>query len=516
MAATLAAVRLADEAAVRTNELAVIDLGSNTARLAIFETTRQGGFRSVFESKEVPRLGKGIAADGSLSADAMERGVDALRRFARQIHQAGRPLTLAVATSAVRDAPNGPDFLSRVARETGVRIRVLSGTEEGRYGYLGVAGAFELGRDLIVDLGGGSLQAALTQSGRLDRVVSLRLGALRLTQQFLRRDPPRSKDIEALRDHVREELEEIPLSRSGPSRVYGVGGTIRCLARVAIELFDYPLPQVHGYPLSRDDLASIDSLLSDLPADRRRSVPGISGHRADVISAGLVVVEELMRRTGQETLWVSGTGIREGLALEHMGAPLPAPAELLAYRSVTAMARAFGFSLPHGEEVRRVALELFDLLRTREKWGREERLSLCVGAWMHDAGTVVEIWRHPRHSAYILRHASVFGLTQRELLMASLVVYLHEGDEPPETWKKAWRPILGPEDLRTARRLGTILFFAETLDGAQVSLHLPRQSSRLHLRVSGGPGSEASEKAVDRLKKSMQRTFDLQVVFHAG
>ncbi|MCI4360581.1 MAG: hypothetical protein L3J91_02670, partial [Thermoplasmata archaeon] len=163
--------------------------------------------------------------------------------------------------------------------------------------------------------------------------------------------------------------------------------------------------------------------LSELPVGRRRDVPGISGHRADVIVAGLAVVSELMRRTGRDTVWVSGTGIREGIALERIGAPLPAPAEVLAHRSVTAAARAFGFSLPHGEEVRRIALELFELLRVKEGWGREERLALSVGAWMHDVGAVVEIWRHPRHSAYLLRHGSVFGLTQRELLLASLAVY---------------------------------------------------------------------------------------------
>lgn len=516
MATGLVAVRPLERDSLRASELAVIDVGSNTARLAIFEMTRHGGFRSVFESKEVPRLGQGLGAAGELSPGAIDRGVAALRRFARQVHQAGDPLTLAVATSAVRDAPNGDEFLHRVARETGVRIRVLSGEEEGRYGYLGVAGAFELGRDAIVDLGGGSLQAAITVGGRLDRVASVPLGALRLTESFLDHDPPKGKEMDALREHVRAALGALPLPRSGPSTLYGVGGTIRCLARVAIELFDHPVPQVHGYRLTREDLAAIDSLLSDLGARERRGVPGISSHRADVIVAGLVVVEEMMRRARVDALTVSGTGIREGIALERIGAPLPAPAEVLAHRSVTAAARAFGFSLPHGEEVRRVALELFELLRRREGWGREERLALNVGAWMHDVGSVVEVWRHPRHSAYLLRHSSVYGLNQRELLLASLAVYLHEGDDAPEGWRKAWRPILRPRDIATIEKLGMILFFAETLDGAQVALHLPKGSDRLHLRVHGGPGAEASERAVDRLTKSMRRTFGLEVVAHVA
>lgn len=493
--------------------LAVMDVGSNTARLVVFETTPEGGFRSTFESKEVPRLGKSVAKDGSLSPAARARGVAAIRRFARQLAASGRPPTVAVATSAVRDAPNGAEFLAEVRRETGIDVRVLTGEEEGRFAYLGVGASFALADDLVVDLGGGSLQAAATRGGRPDGVVSLPLGALRLSQRFLLHDPPKERELDDLREHVREQLGHLPPERRGSTRrLFGVGGTIRCLARVSIELEQYPLPQVHGYTLTQAELDRIALRIAPMDADQRRQVPGITGARSDVILAGLVIVEELVRRSPSGSLTVCGTGIREGIVVDRIGAEVPATAEKLAFRSVTAAARSFGFSLAHGREVERVAMTFFDLLQPRYRWGKDVRRALRVGAWMHDVGTVVEIWRHPRHSAYLLRYASILGLTHRETALAALAVAQHHGDPLTANAKKEWRSILSREDLRTAEELGAILFFAETLDGAQVHLALARGSDRLRITPIGGPGSEASQRAIERLTRAMGKAFDLEVV----
>jgi exopolyphosphatase / guanosine-5'-triphosphate,3'-diphosphate pyrophosphatase len=494
-------------------ELAVIDLGSNTARLVLFDTTPAGGFRSIFESKEIPRLGEGSLPDGALSPAAIERGVSAMRRFARQLEAAGSPPIVAVATSAVRDAPNAGEFLARVASETGITVQVLGGEQEGHYAQVGVSAAWSLDQDLVVDLGGGSLQAVATRNGKVDRVVSLPLGSLRLTERFLRHDPPKGREIERLRDHVRQGLRALPKPRSRKYRIFGVGGSIRCLARVAIELTDYPLPIVHGFPLSLPELEVIERRIIDLPAADRREVPGISGHRADVILAGLLTVEELLRVTHREELLVSGTGIREGIALERIGAHLPAKQDELTYRSVTAAARAFGFSLEHGDEVRRVALEWFDTLGKRIKFRPEDRRALAVAAWMHDVGAVVEVWRHPRHSSYLLKHAAILGLSHRETLLAALAVYLHEGDPQPPEWRKEFRLVLGAEDLQRVQELGAILYVAETLDGAKVRLRwAPGNPRRLEVRTRGGAGNEASDKGYARIARMMRRTFDVVVV----
>jgi exopolyphosphatase / guanosine-5'-triphosphate,3'-diphosphate pyrophosphatase len=495
------------------SQLAVIDLGSNTARLAIFEVTGEGGLRTLYEVKDVPRLGKGVREDLSLSPAAMERGLATLTRFSRHLTVMGNPPTIAIATSAVRDAPNGPVFVERIARRTGLLLRVISGEEEARLGYLGVASAWELDRDLIADLGGGSIQLASTRDGKLDRSTSLPLGALRLTQEFLHHDPPKRRELEAVKEYVRERFAGAHLPRpSEKLRLFGVGGTIRSLARVAMELREYPVQRVHGYRLNRRDLEVLEGILFEMSASQRREVPGISAARADVIVAGLIVVAGLLRRTDKEELWVTGHGIREGAVVDRLAIPVPASQEVLAFRSVTAAARAMGFSLIHGEQVRRLALSLFDRLQPRYGWTAGDRLVLSVASWMHDVGAVIDPWHHPQHSAYLIRNLSNLSLTDRDAVLASLVAYLHEGDEMPEGWGKTWRVILTPDDLQVARQLGTIVYFAETLEGARLHVSLPRGSQRLRLEPVRNVGATVPPRAVERLRKPIERVFELELV----
>jgi len=495
------------------SQLAVIDLGSNTARLAIFEATGEGGLRTIYEVKEVPRLGKGVRKDLSLSPAAVERGLATLVRFSRHLTVMGNPPTIAVATSAVRDAPNGQAFVERIARRTGILMRVIDGEEEARLGYLGVASTWELDRDLIADLGGGSIQLASTRDGHLDRSTSLPLGALRLTQEFLDHDPPKRRELESAEEYVRERLGAASLPRASERlRIFGVGGTIRSLARVAMELREYPVQRVHGYPLSQRDLEVLEGILFEMSASQRREVPGISAARADVIVAGLIVVQALLRRMDKDELLVTGHGIREGAAVERLAIPVPASQEVLAFRSVTAAARGMGFSLVHGEQVRRLALALFDRLQPRYGWTDNDRLVLSVASWMHDVGTVVDAWHHPQHSAYLIRNLANLSLSDRDAVLASLVAYLHEGDEMPEGWAKTWRAILTPGDLQVARQLGTIVYFAETLEGARLNLSLPRGSQRLRLEPHRNVGATVPPRAVERLRKPIERVFELELV----
>jgi len=495
----------------KSRPYAVVDVGSNTARLAVFEVTPAGGLRAAFESKEVPRLGEGTGKDRSLSDEAIRRGVEAMSRFRRRLAAAGDPPAISVATSAVRDAPNGAEFVARVRAATGFNLRILSGEEEARYAYLGVAGAWDLKSDTIVDLGGGSLQAVRTRAGLLETAGSGPLGALRLTEAFLEHDPPKQREVEDLRAHVREELRKLRGAGVVRGQLYGVGGTIRCLARVGVDITNYPLERVHGYPLTRRTLARVERVLLGLDADERRRIPGVGGHRADVIVAGVVVVDELMRRTEAPSVVVSATGIREGIAIEHAGIRVPASAETLAWRSVTAEASALGFSLPHGEAVRSVAVELFDALAPRFSWGASERLVLDVAGWMHDVGWTIDPWRHAKHSAYVLRHAAIHGLTHREVALASIVAYLHEGDPFPTLWKESFREILDDDDLETARRLGALVFFAEALDGARPAISIPRGTDRLVLTPESGRGARPSDRTVQRLRKPTRRALGLEV-----
>jgi exopolyphosphatase / guanosine-5'-triphosphate,3'-diphosphate pyrophosphatase len=497
--------------------LGVIDIGSNTARCVVFETSTAGTVRPVFETKESPRLGLGTGPDGSLSEAAVARGVHTVRRFASIVRRLEVRKVVGVATSAARDAPNGPSFVQEVERATDVRLKILSGTEEARYAYLGVAGTLELRNDLVCDLGGGSLQLAEVRDGALRNSVSLPLGSLRLSRRFLEHDPPRRRERDDLRDHARSAIRSAVEAFGGHhDRLVAVGGTVRALARASIEITEFPVRRVHGYRLYDRAIEAMDELLSEMPAGKRRSVPGIGTDRADVVLAGITVFEELERAVGVDHILVSGAGIREGIALEAARAKLPASAETLVDRSVTAASRSFAFELDRGRAVAEVADRLFGLLAGRFGWGRSERLALRAAAGMHDAGVAVDLWNHPQHSSYLIRNYPIWGLDQREILLASMAAYLHDGDDPPSAWKKRYLPLAGPPEVATAVRLGAILEVAKTVAGPRTVLSLVNGGSTLAVGFSSGSDSTLPPRWQERVRKAMERVFDLDVRVRDG
>jgi len=489
----------------------VIDVGSNTARLVVYEAPEGGMPRAILQRKEIPRMGEGIGPGGRLHPAAVDRGLASLSRFSKTLAGLGQPLTVAVATSAVRDASDGKAFVERAREETGLPLRILSGEEEARYAYLGVASAWELGNDLVCDLGGGSMQVAFVRRGAFRSAVSLPLGALRLTEEFFAHDPPKAREVEELRDHVREFLSEnLPEhSDHGEFELHGVGGTIRTLARVSIELKEYPLSRVHGYPVARRDLEALAELLTELPSDKRREIRGIGGDRADVIVAGLNAVLELLLATGRPYIRVSGMGIREGLVEEALGLELPAPSEVLLTRSAATASRVFGYALGRDEGIGRRALQLFDLLAPKEKWGPSERRAVLAAALFHDAGAAIDLWGHPRHTAYLLRTYPVVGLDHREVVLAALTAFQHEGDDLPTAMVKELRQVIDKDDVRLARKLGVLVYVAETLDDDQVRFQ--RSDDSLVLSLSPEGARELSPRAIARVRKPLKRAFELEV-----
>lgn len=497
--------------------IGVIDVGSNTSRLVVFDAAPSGVVRPVYEAKEVPRLGAGLAADGRLAPEAIARGIAAMERFARTLEYLGVSKSLAVTTSAVRDAPNASEFVSAVQRATGLALRVLSGSEEARYGYLGVASAWELADDLVCDLGGGSLQLVQTRGAKIANSVSLPLGVLRVTQRHIDHDPPKDRELEDLRSYVRDTLRTTIDAFGGTGhRLFAIGGTVRSAARAAIALRDYPVRRVHGFPIRAHDLDALLELLIEMPSPKRRAIPGIGSDRSDVIIAGLIVLEEVLRASGAPEIVVTGTGIRDGLALEMIGARLPAEAIELASRSVTAASVRFSFSLDRGRAVATQAGQLFDLFAGEQHWGASERRALTVAAWMHDSGTSIDLWRHAYHSAYLIQNYPIYGLDQHETLLAASIVAQHAGDDLPSGWRKGLAPVLRPSDASIARRLGAILQLCGLLAVAEPKFTMAPSGRTLGVTFSTPRGSSLPPRTVEKARKPIEREFDVEVRIKDG
>lgn len=310
--------------------LAVIDLGTNTVRLLVGEEDGAGGYRSVFATQAITRLGQGMLADGQLQPEAVRRTLAVLARYRQEAERHGASRIAVVGTSAVRRAQNREAFVAAALRETGLAIRVISGEEEARLTLLGVRAAIRLGGRpfVMMDIGGGSTEFVLAGGQGIRASVSTGLGSVVLTEAHLHSDPPSRQELQAVRDAALAELGRQgtrilgPLARlretAGPCLV-GTAGTVTTLAAIDLALERYAPDRVNGHRLPRERLGALGEMLAALPLARRRHVRGLEPERADVIVAGAVVGLAAMDALEFPEMIVSDGGLREGILLDLLG-----------------------------------------------------------------------------------------------------------------------------------------------------------------------------------------------------
>jgi len=297
-----------------SERLAVLDLGSNAVRLILARITPGVEFRVLRQERVQTRLGSDRR--GRLPRVAVEQTLQAVRSFLAEVRTESAPRVVAVATAAVRDAPNADRLLGALRRETGVAVRVLSGSEEARLGAVAVLSSVPVDRGAIVDLGGGSLQVTRVRAGRIARVASVPLGALRTTLRFLKHDPPRASEIQALRRETRDRLFGVLPRAEDGDMLIGLGGSLRALGRIFRRAKDRRGASLRGLRLRREEVAALRARLQPLSVRQRRRIRGLKAERADIILAGAVVIEELMALGGYEVLTVCAHGVRHGLLIQ--------------------------------------------------------------------------------------------------------------------------------------------------------------------------------------------------------
>jgi len=451
--------------------IAAIDIGSNSIRQIIADVSPDGEIRVLDEMKAAPRLGEGIAATGRIGETAIRNALDALVRMALLARQMGAVRAVAVATSAVRDAENRDELIVAVREATGLDVRVLDGEEEAELAYLSALAHFDLGagRAVVMDVGGGSLELALSADGLLDGLVSFPFGALRLTEEFLRGDRD-VRDLRTLRRHVRRGLRgQVSRRDWHGAQLIASGGTFTNLAAIVLARQGMArAPRVHGTVVTRAELEHVLDLLHGMSPPERQTVPGLSPARADIIVAGLAAAAEVMARLEARELVVSAYGIREGLLLEAARVrPVIADPGVARERSVLQLAERSHYEAPHAQQVQRLALRLFDQLAKRLQLDFTDRRVLADAALLHDIGYHINFEAHHKHSYHLIVHAELLGMTPLERTMVASVARYHRGATPRRehrdyaTLDKAVR--------RRIKRLAAILRVADGLDRGHAS-----------------------------------------------
>ncbi len=447
-----------------SQRIGIIDLGSNTTRMVIYEYERDRYFRLEDEIREVVRLREGMGRTNVLRAAAIQRAVNAMRMFKELGDDLGVSEVIVAATSAVRDAVNRDSFLARIKAETGWTLRLLSGEEEGRYGALGAINATCLRNGFVIDLGGGSAQIVEVREGIPGRSVSLPLGALRLTELFLSPDKISPEQVTALETFISEQLQPLDWFHFHPGdQLVAIGGAIRNLGKIDQVHKRYPLASIHGYRL---DAAAIDAMADRLWRDslkKRRRVSGLRADRADIIPAAAIVYRAFLQHSGFEEITISRPGLREGLFFEHYLSHLPQPLfpDLRRFSALN-LARIFDSDNPHSQHVAFLALRMFDDLQPVHGLDDPYRELLWAAGILHDIGAIINYPYHHQHSYYIILNYTLYGYSPRELAIIALIARYHRNKGAPKGRELA--SLLNQEDTKALVVLCGIIRLAEYLE----------------------------------------------------
>ncbi|RKZ01214.1 MAG: Ppx/GppA family phosphatase [Candidatus Hydrothermota bacterium] len=299
---------------------ATIDVGSNSVLIYIAERDEQGNWKQIDDRAEITRLGEGLQTTGMLKKEAMERTTEALCKFVELAKSYGAEQIVAVGTMALRTAKNADEFIKMVEERCGLRIEVISGEEEARLSYLAVKSGlkFPAERIVIIDVGGGSTEFIFGRGDEIERKFSLNIGAIRFTETYLKSDPVKDEELEAMLEALQSEIGELPMDFV-PEALIGIGGTITNLAAIKHKLEVYDPNVVDGTELTVDTVYQLMDMLRKMPIGERKKVPGLQPKRADVIVAGAGIVYTVMKLLGIHKLTVSVRGIRHGLMYDRFG-----------------------------------------------------------------------------------------------------------------------------------------------------------------------------------------------------
>jgi exopolyphosphatase / guanosine-5'-triphosphate,3'-diphosphate pyrophosphatase len=489
--------------------LAAIDVGSNSCRIKIARVIAHQ-LKTLHEDREVTRLGTSVFDSGLVSPEAMAATLRALKRFQRAVQAHGVDQIRVVATSAMRDARNAPAFQAWVKAETGWNMEIISGLEEGRLIHQGLmAGETGVGgRVVLVDVGGGSCEITLSEKKRIKETVSLPLGAVRMTEEFLDADPPAPDGLARMRQFVARELRRAH-RRIQPQRgtlVVATSGTAAALSEALLAGGKAARSGRNRGVVATRDVRKLANKIARMTLPEREAVPGIGPRRAEIIVGGAQVFAEVLESFGLAGFRYSPLGLRDGV-LAQMLAELDARAtahrefEHERWESVLATARRYGVDPRQAEPVRAHALQLFRELKALHQLPADYENWLAAAALLRDTGKFINHQNHHRHAQYIISSSELYGYNrQHRTVISAIARYL--GKSRPQPGDRAMRNI-PPEEHKNVYRAVILLRLAVALnqDRASDVLHVAAKvyPKRVYLELK--PGRTGAELELWSLRK---------------
>src|SRR6188508_546212 len=452
--------------------IAAIDIGTNSVHMIVVRVRPDLSFEVIDREKAMVRLGAGGLDGKELTTEAMGAALQALSKFKRLAESHTVDKILAAATSATREARNGGEFLSRIDAETGIRPRVITGAEEARLIHLAAVYGVDVGgaRAVVIDIGGGSTEITLGTATSVQAARSFKIGVIRLTERFVKSDPLSGRDEQKLTKHILSEIDRHceQITSTGFDRVIGTSGTILSLGTVATAMSDGAIPsELRNLRVGAKQIRRLRKEVVGLSLAQRLTIPGLDPRRADLVVAGGVLLDTILRRLGAEDITLCDLALREGLVLDYIRRNSKHIAHVdsipdVRRRSIVELGERCGYSAAHARHVSQLALSVFDQTRAVHKLADREREWLEYAALLHDAGVHISYERHHRHSYYLIKNGDLRGFDPEEIEIIALIARYHRQGTPKKS-HEGYADLKGPER-RVVRLLSAFVRVAEGLD----------------------------------------------------
>jgi exopolyphosphatase/guanosine-5'-triphosphate,3'-diphosphate pyrophosphatase len=452
--------------------IAAIDIGTNSIHMIVVQVRPDLSFEVIDREKEMVRLGAGGLDGRSLTPTALTAALQTLAKFKRLADSHTVDEIVASATSATREADNGGDFIAQVERDTGIRIRVISGTEEARLIHLAAGYGVDIGGSpaVVIDIGGGSVEITLGSATHLSHGESFKLGVIRLTERFVKSDPLSDRDERRLVKHINKELGSYVdgIAERKFERVIGTSGTILSLGALALNEEGGTNPEeLRNRRVAAKTIHRIRKRLISADLDARLHMPGLDPRRADIAVAGSILLDTILRRLNTEQLTLCDLALREGLVLDYIHRNTFRIRKVERYpdvrrRSIIELGERCRYWSDHAQQVARLALSLFDQTRAVHKLGDREREWLEYGALLHDVGVHISYEKHHRHSYYLIKNGDLRGFDPAEIEIIALIARYHRQAAPKKS-HDGYGTLKGMQR-RTVRALSAMVRLAEGLD----------------------------------------------------
>ena len=452
--------------------LAAIDIGTNSLHMIVVRVRPDLSFEIIDREKEMVRLGAGGLDGRALVPMAMQAALQTLSKFRRRAESHQVEHIEAVATSAVREAENGGEFLKAIVEQTGIRARIISGAEEARLIHLAAAYGLGLSDEVAVtvDIGGGSVEITQGTGPTLATGRSFKLGVIRLTDRFVKSDPISARDERRMVRYIEAELKSYlkDVTEAGFDRVVGTSGSILSVGTIAAAEEDGVVPAgIRNRRVSARQMRRVRKTLCSLPLQKRLLVPGLEPRRADIAVAGSILIDVILRRLGADEITLCDMSLREGIVLDYVARHRKEIAHAERYpdvrrRSVIELAERCNYEPEHAQQIARLALALFDATRGTHALTDREREWLEYAALLHDIGVHISYEKHHKHSYYLIRNGDLRGFEPQDVETIALIARYHRRAIPARDHDGFGE--LSKSRRRAIRTLSAMLRLAETLD----------------------------------------------------